>query len=130
VNSTDVKQAVRERVEAYDRCWVDGRPEDLRAFLHPSVLFTGPRFERLVEGIDACVRSYVTFLTQARVRGFNASDYAIDVAENTAVVTYRWTIDYEMNGKRSTETGQDLLVWVLTESSWLLAWRTQRSDQA
>lgn len=128
--SADVKRQLRERVEAYDRCWLDGRPEDLRTFLHPRVVFTGPRFERLVEGIDGCVGSYVGFLSQATVHALNASDYTIDVAENSAVVTYRWSIDYEMNGKRSTETGQELLVWVLTESGWLLAWRAQRSDSA
>jgi hypothetical protein len=126
--SSDVKRQLQERVEAYDRCWLDGRLEDLRRFLHPRVVFTGPRFERLVEGIDGCVGSYVGFLSQTRVNAFTASDYAIDVAENSAVVTYRWTIDYEMNGKRSVETGQDLLVWVLTESGWLLTWRTQRPD--
>jgi hypothetical protein len=126
--SNEVKRQLQERVEAYDRCWVEGRPEDLRTFLHPRVVFTGPRFERLAEGIDACVRSYVGFLAQATVHAFDASAYVVDVAENAAVVTYRWTIDYEMSGKRSAETGQDLLVWVLTESGWLLVWRTQRSD--
>jgi hypothetical protein len=119
-----------EQIRAYDLCWVEGRPGDVRAFLHPDVVFTGPNFERLVRGADACAQSYVGFLSQAKVHGFTASDYVIDVIEGTAVMTYRWTIDYELNGARSVETGQDLLVWVREGDRWLVGWRSQRPDPA
>jgi hypothetical protein len=121
-------QELTERVQAYDRCWVEGRPRDIAPFLHPHVVFTGPRFERLLRGADACVQSYVDFLAQAKVHGFSASDYAVDVIENTAVMTYRWTIDYEFSGARSVEHGQDVLVWVRDGDRWLIAWRSQQPD--
>lgn len=121
-------QELSERIQAYDRCWVEGRPADARTFLHPDAVFTGPNFERLVRGADACVQSYVNFLSQAKVHGFTASDYVIDVIEATAVMTYRWTIDYEFNGERSLDRGQDLLVWIREPDRWLIAWRSQRPD--
>ena len=121
-------QELSERIQAYDRCWVEGRPADARAFLHPDAVFTGPNFERLVRGADACVQSYVNFLSQAKVHGFTASDYVIDVIETTAVMTYRWTIDYEFDGERSVDRGQDLLVWIREPDRWLIAWRSQRPD--
>jgi hypothetical protein len=126
--SKSASQDLSEQVKAYDRCWVEGRPADLRPFLHPDVVFTGPKFERLLRGADACVQSYVDFLSQAKVHGFTASDYVIDVIATTAVMTYRWTIDYEFGGARSVEHGQDLHVWIHEMDRWLIAWRSQRPD--
>jgi hypothetical protein len=121
-------QELSEQVQAFDRCWVEGRPADVRAFLHPDVVFTGPKFERLLRGADACVKSYVDFLSQAKVHGFTGSDYVVDVIEPTAVMTYRWTIDYEFSGARSVEHGQDLLVWLREPDRWVIVWRSQRPD--
>jgi ketosteroid isomerase-like protein len=123
-NAKDVQAAV----EAYDRCWVEGRPEDLRQYLHANVVFAGPHFERLASGVDACVQSYHQFLSQARIHGFAGSDYVIDLAGDCAVVTYRWTIDYEFAGARHKDTGQDLLVWLHRAGRWLITWRSQRPD--
>ena len=92
---------LQKSVEAYDRCWVEGRTDDLRQFLHPNVVFTGPQFERLASGVDACVKTYEGFLAQAKVHDFAASQHVIDVAGDCAVVTYRWTIDYEFEGASS-----------------------------
>ena len=127
---TDTKRELREQIERYDRCWVARRPEDLRRFLHPDVVFTGPDFERLAEGVDAAVQSYTDFVSQATVHEFTTSDYVIDVIDDAAVMTYTWTIDYEMNGTRSRERGRELLVWARRAGRWLIAWRTQRPEPA
>jgi Domain of unknown function (DUF4440) len=119
---------LQKSVEAFDRCWVEGRPDDLRQFLHAKVVFAGPQFERLASGVDACVKSYESFLAQAKVHGFSPSEYLIDVAGDSAVVTYRWTIDYEYQGDRLKESGQDLLVWVHRAGRWLVTWRSQRPE--
>lgn len=121
---------LQKSVEAYDRCWVEGRTDDLRQFLHPNVVFTGPQFERLASGVDACVKTYEGFLAQAKVHDFAASRHVIDVAGDCAVVTYRWTIDYEFEGGRHKDSGQDLLVWVHRAGRWLITWRSQRPDAA
>jgi hypothetical protein len=126
----ETERELREQVESYDRCWLEGRPEDLRRFLHPDAVFTGPNFERLAEGVDACVQSYVAFLAEAKVHDFKASDYVIDVADDSAIMTYRWTIDYQLGDTRSRESGQELLVWVGRRGKWLIAWRTQRPEPA
>jgi ketosteroid isomerase-like protein len=117
---------LRQVVEAWNRCWLEGRLQDLRAFLHPDVVFTGPRFEPLARGADACAQSYSDFLARAIVHDFSAADYAVDVADHVAVVTYRWTIDYETGDARRRESGQDLVVFVPRDDRWLVAWRTQQ----
>jgi hypothetical protein len=127
---SDQKDELVQRAAAYDGSWVDGRPEDLRQYLHPDVVFAGPQLQRLVKGIEACVQSYVKFLSEARVHEFKPSDYLVDIIGGTAVMSYRWTIDYEFGGKRNAETGQDLLVWVRHDNQWLIAWRMQRSESA
>lgn len=123
---SEVTRELVERVEAYDRCWLEGRTADLRQFLHPHVVFTGPRFERLARGLDACVQSYVSFLSAARIHDFTASDYEVDAAGASAVMTYRWQIDYEMSGARQVESGRELLVWVRDADRWAIFWRHQQ----
>ena len=59
-----------------------------------------------------------------------SNDYVIDVADDSAVMTYRWTIDYQLGDTRSRESGQELLVWVCRRGTWLIAWRTQRPQPA
>ena len=127
--SRESARVLLERAEAYDRCWVEGRPEDLRQFLHPDVVFTGPGFQRLARGIDACVQSYVDFLSAARIHDFTVTDRVVDLAGESAVLTYRWTIDYEMEGRRNVESGQDLLVWVKRDDRWEIFWRSQLPSQ-
>jgi hypothetical protein len=127
-NPADAPAELRARAEAYDRCWVEGRLDDLRTFLDPDVVFTGPDFQRLAKGIDACVESYARFITAARIHDFKTSEYVVDITGTSAVMTYRWSIDYEWEGKRSVETGQDLLVWVPAPGGWLICWRCQRPD--
>src|SRR6476660_9716315 len=68
---------LQKSAEAYDRCWVEGRTDDLRQFLHPKVVFAGPQFERLASGVDACVKTYEGFLAQAKVHAFAPSQYVI-----------------------------------------------------
>ena len=123
-NTGDVLKAV----QAFDRCWVEGRPEDIRQFLHAQVVFAGPHFQRLASGVDACVRSYHDFLAQAKVHDFLPYEYVVDLAGDSAVMTYRWTIDYEFGGARQKESGMDLLVWLHRAGRWLITWRMQRPD--
>lgn len=126
--SIDLKEELIQRADAFDRCWAEGRLNDLRRFLHADVVFTGPQFQRLAKGAEACVQSYVRFLAQAQVHEFTLSDYLVDIAGDAAVMTYRWTIDYEISGQRSRESGQDLLVWVREAGQWLITWRSQRPE--
>ena len=128
--SSETARELRQPIEAYDRCWLEGRPQDLRQFLHPDVVFTGPQFQRLAVGIDACVKSYEDFIAQAKVHAFKTSDYVIDVAEQAAVITYCWMVDYEIAQKRYSEIGRELLVLVRRADRWLVAWRTQHSESA
>ena len=125
---SDVHTELLERVAAYDRCWTEQRPEDIRRFLHPDVVFCGRHCQRFTRGIDASVRSYLDFLASARIHSFRPSDYVTDLVGRTAIMTYRWKIDYETAGQRCVETGHDLLVWVREGIEWLIVWRHQCPD--
>lgn len=119
---------IQRFIESFDRCWVEGRTGDLREFLHPDVVFTGPNFQRLAAGADACIKSYEDFLAYAKVHTFESRDFAIHITGTTAVVTYAWTIDYEPPDGRRRETGRDLLVLTRESGSWLITWRCQQPD--
>ncbi len=104
--------------------WTSGDWNDLEGCLHDDVVFVQPDLETRADGRAACVKSYADFVEAATIQGFQASDPTVDVWGDTAVVTYTFEIDYEMNGERARESGRDLFVLTRTADGWRAAWRT------
>lgn len=52
------------------------------------------------------------------------NDHQIDVACDTAVVTFRYEMVYERSGKRYHSTGRDLWVFQNQGNAWIAVWRT------
>ena len=128
--SQESSAELQRLIEALDQCWLQGRPQEARRYFHPDVVFAGPQFQRLACGIEACIKGYEDFLAIARIHAFQATDYVADVADQAAVVTYRWTIDYQIGDKRSVESGREMLVLVRPAGTWLVRWRVQLPEAA
>jgi hypothetical protein len=113
-------QAVRDLNDA----WVSGNPERLVEFFHQSMIIAQPGFQQQVRGRRECVDSYRDFCARANVRDFRASDPSVDVFGQTAVVSYSFDIDYELDSERFSESGRDLFVFVREGDKWWAVWRT------
>ena len=57
-------------------------------------------------------------------RGLEQESYQVDVAGDTAVVTFRYDMLYERSGQRYRSTGRDLWVFQKQGRGWIAVWRT------
>ncbi len=122
--SQDVWHVVRE----LNRAWVEGRPEDLEEWFHEDMVIVAPDLRTRLDGREACVQSYVEFLDRGSVRGFEEIEPRVDVYGDTAVVTYRFDVTYEMGGETIRDRGGDVFVFQATPGGWKAVWRTMLLD--
>ena len=108
-----------------DRCWMEGRFPDLEAFLAKDVVFVAPGGEPRSEGLAAAIESYRQFMSHARVNRFETSDRIVTLRGDTAIVEYRWQMDWTAAGADHSETGRDVLVFSRGGEGWRVVWRTQ-----
>lgn len=119
----DIKAEVRQALAGITDAWRQGRPETLMAFFHDRMVIVGPGLKELCRGRDACVRSYVDFLSSAEVLEYEESNHTIEVWGDTAVATYDWRIDWRSGEKIARERGQDEFVFLREEEHWRAIWR-------
>ena len=115
---------VAEAIRRINDAWVNGRAEDLAALVHPDVVLALPGFGGREVGRMSFVAGHREFAASATIHGFREHDQAIDVVGDTAVVTYRYELDYERSGERYRSLGRDLWVFRKQDTGWLAVWRT------
>jgi ketosteroid isomerase-like protein len=120
---TDDQKDAWETVRRINAAWLEGHPERLTELLHDRVVIVGPDGMRYGEGKEAVVESYRSFSQQATISDYRESDGKIDVYNTVAVVSYRFDIDYTIEGKSSRENGRDLFVLEKQDGRWLAVWR-------
>jgi ketosteroid isomerase-like protein len=118
---------IRDLIDSINRTWLQGDPDDLRAFFHPDIVIQPPGDSPRVYGIEPCIASYADFRLEARIRRFTPGEAEIDVFGDTAVATYRYEIVYELHQRSFDETAGELLVLLRADDSWRVAWRTMLS---
>ena len=112
-------------VERMDRCWMQGRLQDLDAFLAEDVVFVAPGGKRRGEGIAQAIESYRQFTSHARIDHFQTNDYFVTQRGDTAVVEYAWQMTWVADETEHRETGREVLVLARRDASWRVVWRTQ-----
>jgi hypothetical protein len=117
-----------EVVQAVNRAWVERRPEEALPHLHESVVYMAPGIVEAGRGREAVIAGYREFIDGATIHGYDEVGERADVAGDTAVVTYRWMIDYTMGGERLVESGVDLFVLTRQGETWLVTWRLLLPD--
>lgn len=111
-------------VHAVNDAWLEGRAEEMRPHLAHDVVFVQPGFEARVVGPDDVIASYQEFAALATLHGYNETEATVEDFGETAVVSYFFTIAYEMDGRQHRESGHDLFVLTRREGAWKVAWRT------
>jgi ketosteroid isomerase-like protein len=121
--STTAQKEVWEVVRRINAAWVERQPERLLDLFHDRIVIVGPDGQRFGEGKAACVGSYRDFCMSALVAFYRESDPQVDVYDAVAVVSYRFEIEYTIEGKIHRETGRDLFVLEKESDRWLAVWR-------
>ncbi len=121
---TPVRHAVAETMRWINQAWLDGRPDDIADRLHPAMVMVFPGFTGRGEGRAAIVAGFVDFCSNATVHSYREADAQIDVAGDTAVMSYTFEMVYERSGENYQATGRDVWVFTRHDGQWLGVWRT------
>ena len=123
VSSVDERE-LWDAVVASNRAWLQGRVSEVAGLFHADAVAVAGAGRR-VEGRDAIVRSYADYCAAAKTHAFEELEHTVDVLGDVAVVTYRFSVRYEMNGVTYDELGREVLVFTRQDGRWGVAWRTQ-----
>ena len=112
-------------IESMDRCWMEGRLQDLGAFLAEDVVFVAPGGTPRGDGLAQAIESYRQFMSHAQVNRFETSDHIVTLRGDTAIVEYQWQMVWIAAGAEHNETGREVLVLSRRDDKWRVVWRTQ-----
>lgn len=111
-------------VKTLNTTWTHGNLDSIPEVLDDDVVFVAPGYAQRMHGPAACADSFRQFLGVATVRRFEESDWQVDERADLAVVSYRFVIEYSMDGGEHTDTGRDLYVVRRDrDRGWLIVWR-------
>jgi ketosteroid isomerase-like protein len=112
-------------IESLDLCWMQGRLQDLDAFLAEDVVFVAPGGRTRSEGIAPAIEGYRQFTSHAQIKRFETRDHIVTQRGDTAIVEYAWEMIWVADGAEHSETGREVLVLARRNDNWRVVWRTQ-----
>ena len=118
------RQDAAKAMRRINQAWVDGQVEDLAPMVHPEIVMVAPGFSGSIQGREDFLAGFRDFRQNATMHEFREYDQQVDVAGNTAVVTFRYEMVYERSGERYRSTGRDLWVFEKQDGAWIAVWRT------
>ena len=122
---TQAEQELWNLVLDSNRRWLSGEPRALSRVYREDAVMATPGFAQRLRGRETLVQSYIEYNERAKTHGFVESEPAVDLFGDAAVVTYRFTVRYEIAGVVHDESGHEVLMFVRTDGRWQIAWRTQ-----
>ena len=134
MTARDDREEIRLLLNKINDAWLAGPPDGIPGVLNEcfsaDMVIRGPGFQAMGRGKEACVKSYVDFVRQARVRSCTLSEPEIDHFGDTAIAAYSWEMTYELDGHEYHDSGHDLFVLSRVEGRWLAVWRAMLPAQA
>jgi ketosteroid isomerase-like protein len=115
-------------IHAINNAWRQGKTNELYNYFSNDVVFASPKSERYLRGKELCIRSYQEFTKKAKIHQFTTTAFITDRFEDVAVITYKYSISYEMDQKEFHESGYEIMVFKKFGEDWLVIWRTQMSQ--
>lgn len=121
------EQAIRDLIDRMNRAWLEGPVEELPTALdacfHPAMVIRGGDLQVHGVGKEACIQSYVDFMSTAVVHRCTLEPAEIDIAGDSAMAVYGWEMTYEISGQTYDESGSDILALARGDSGWRITWR-------
>ncbi len=112
-----------QAVHQINRTWVEDRPDEMAPLLHADVVMVAPAFSSRSQGRQAAVDGYREFCDAVEIHGYAETEPQVHITGDVAVVSYRFTIEYAMEGDRHVDRGHDLFVLDRERDGWLAVWR-------
>ena len=115
----DAAKAMRQ----INRAWLDGQVPDLAPLVHSEIVMVFPDFTGRIQGREEFLAGFRDFLQNSTIQEFREHDHQVDVAGDTAVITFRYDMVYQRSGERYRATGRDLWVFQKQGGAWIAVWR-------
>ena len=93
------REEIRQILKDINEAWTKGNTDDLNKYFHEDMIIAQPGFGIHGDGRNACVDSYKEFAAMASVQGLRESEHIVLVWGDTAVASYRFDIEYELDGQ-------------------------------
>src|SRR5258705_3864055 len=82
-----------------NRIWLGSQVEDLAPMVHAEIVMVVPGFNGRIQGREEFLAGFRDFCQNARIHEFRDYDHQVDVAGDTAVVTFLYEMVYERDGE-------------------------------
>jgi ketosteroid isomerase-like protein len=112
-------------VRDMDRCWMEGRFDDLVAFIADDVVMVGPGGAPRMQGSGVAVDSYREFVGRCEVSLFRTYGHVVTHRGQAAVVEYGWDMAWRDGSVDHEARGREILVLAFRDDGWRVVWRTQ-----
>ena len=114
---------IKHIIRIINDAWYHQDYQVMEGLFSDSVIFRSPDFKHQIQGKEVCIQTFRDFMNKAIVSKFEIDNISVNFLERTALATYQFIIEYEMNNKFIKESGTDIIVFEETEGNWLLSWR-------
>lgn len=116
-----LEHEVWQFVSEMNRAWaVDKNTEVLKDYFHQNMVAITSTDHYRIEGKDACLAAWKTFVDTTQVHYFKEIDPSVQIYADgaAAVVTYYFDLSFEMGGQTITSSGRDMFVLVKEDGKW------------
>ena len=105
-------------VKALNAAWTAGAVERLREYFHPDMVAVTATDRDILYGREACFASWATFTRHATIHHWAEIDPKVQIFGNTAIVTYVFSMSFDIRGQTVALRGRDMFVLVKEEGRW------------
>jgi len=111
-------------IRAMNRIWTKAWDEnEFRQCIHPDAVAIASTVPGRLEGRDAYVAGWKGFVEATKIFEWNETEHRIQIYADgqCSVVTYLFTIRFEIAGQEVTMRGRDMFFLVKEDGRWLVA---------
>jgi hypothetical protein len=81
-------ESVTKALGTINKAWLEGRPQDMGALIHPGITVVFPGFAGRATGRDAFIAGFVDFCQNARIISYHEHDHQVDLIADLAVANF------------------------------------------
>ena len=118
------RESAAAAMHQINRAWLDGRVEELAPLVDSEIVTVFPDFAGKIQGRESFLAGFHDFCQNAIIQEFHEHHQQVDVAGDTAVITFRYEMVYERSGQRYHASGRDLWVFQQQDETWVAVWRS------
>jgi len=111
-------------IRSMNRCWTETWNEtEFRKYIHPDAVAIVPSTPGRLEGQDAYVAGWKSFVETTRVHDWIETDHHVHIyaSGRCAVVTYLFSIAFGTGSQMHVMNGRDMVFLVREQGKWLVA---------